>query len=97
MISSRRVDCLRKMTEIEIRLRRLNAEAFNLASVPFQALFGCWVSKMHEVANEILSAQQIDLFLSRFARVLEHWEEEGQQVMEAAMQNIDPPPVSWTS
>jgi hypothetical protein len=74
--SSRRIEALRKIAEIELKLRELESENVNFASEKFQKVFAFWVQKLSEVAQEVLPQEQVDMFLNRFASAMDNWEEE---------------------
>lgn len=73
-ISSRRIDALKKVADIEIKLRELEGEAWNLASEPFQRLFALWVERLTAVARETLPPESLDVFLNRLATSMANWE-----------------------
>lgn len=81
MISSRRIDALKKIAEIELKLRELEAESVNLSGEKIQKLFGLWVDKMRHAGVEVMSPEVLDLFLSKFATGMETWEEEAEQAL----------------
>ena len=74
-ISSRRIDALKKIAEIELKVRELEAEKFDFTSPRFQKLFTLWVEQMQEVAKEVLPAEMANIFFNRFASMMEGWEE----------------------
>lgn len=80
-ISSRRVDALRKVADIEIKLRELEGEAWNLASEPFQRLFALWVERLSAIAHETLPPETLDIFLNRLATSLANWERDAGSVL----------------
>lgn len=80
-ISSRRVDALRKVADIEIKLRELEGEAWNLASEPFQRLFALWVERLSAIAHETLPPGTLDIFLNRLATSLANWERDAGSVL----------------
>lgn len=74
-ISSRRVDALKKVAEIELKLREFDAEVWNLRSERFQKLFALWTEKLVAVATEVLPDEMRDLYMNRIATSFEGWEE----------------------
>jgi hypothetical protein len=75
-ISSRRVDALKKAAEIELKLRELDAETWNLSSERFQRLFAFWVEKLTAVAAETLPAEARDLLFNKLSTAMANWEVE---------------------
>jgi hypothetical protein len=75
-LSSKRIDSLRKIAEIELKLRDLDADKIDLSSPKFQAVFAFWVAKLKEVASEVLPPESLDMFFNRFATAMEKWEQE---------------------
>ena len=78
--SSRRIEALKKIAEIELKLRELQAESVNFASERFQKVFAFFVQKLTETAEETLAEESRDLFLNRFASAMENWEEEASAI-----------------
>lgn len=83
-MSSRRIEALKKIAEIELKLRELEAESINFTSERFQRVFKFFVEKLGEVCRETLSEENQDLFLNRFVALMGNWEEEA-----AAIANSD--------
>lgn len=79
MISSRRIDALKKIAEIELKLRELEAENINLSGENTQKLFSLWADWMREVGLEVMPPEMLDLFSSKFAAKMETWEEEAEK------------------
>lgn len=78
--SSRRIEALKKIAEIELKLRELEAESINFSSERFQKVFAFFVQKLTETAEETLPEEARDLFLNRFASAMENWEEEASAI-----------------
>lgn len=79
-MSSRRIEALKKIAEIELKLRELEAESLNFTSERFQKVFHFWVRRLATVAQETLPPEMQDLFMNNFARAMENWEEEAAEV-----------------
>ncbi len=75
-MSSRRIEALKKIAEIELKLRELEAESINFTSERFQKVFAFFTEKMQEAAKDTIPQEAIDLFFNRFATSMENWEEE---------------------
>lgn len=73
--STRRIDALTKIANIEMEIKKLGSEAIDLRHPKFQRVFALWIEMMREVASETLTPQQIDLFFNRFSTKIEGWED----------------------
>lgn len=73
--SSRRIDALTKIANIEMEIKKLGSEAIDLRHPKFQKVFGLWIEMMREVATETLTPELIDLFFNRFSSKIEGWED----------------------
>jgi hypothetical protein len=68
------VDTLKKLGDLELKLRELSNEAVNLSSEQMLKLFTIWISKIQEVASAVLSPELTDIFMSRLANAMETFE-----------------------
>lgn len=75
MISSRRIDALKKIAEIELKIRELDRDGVNLSGEMIQKLFQLWLEEMRAVAQDTLPPEAFDLFFNRFATAMEGFEE----------------------
>lgn len=73
--SSRRIDALTKIANIELEIKKLGPSAIDPTSEDFQRIFTMWVDAIKDVAAETLSPEQVDLFFNRLSTKLEGWEE----------------------
>jgi len=74
-VSTRRIEALKKIADIELKIKEIDSESINLSSERMQKLFTMWVETMREVAQETLPEEAMNLFFNRFASVMEGWEE----------------------
>jgi hypothetical protein len=74
-ISSRRIDALKKLGDIEMKISELRASAPNYYSESFQQLFALWLQKL-SLAADVLAPELRDLLFSQLATLCENWEEE---------------------
>lgn len=79
--SSRRIDALTKIANIELELKKLGTDAIDLHHPKFQQVFALWIEMMREVAAETLTPELIDLFFNRFSTKIEGWEERAAEVI----------------
>ncbi len=79
-MSSRRIEALKKIAEIELKLRELETETVNFTSERFQKVFQFWIQQLSKVAAETLPAEVLDLFMSRFSEAMENWEDEAASI-----------------
>ena len=80
-ISTKRIDALRRIADIELKIRELDQHAVNLSSEKMQRVFALWVEAMQEVAQEVLPPETVKMFFERFATAMEGWEERAQDAL----------------
>lgn len=80
-LSSRRIDALERLAKIELKIREADRDSINLGSERMQKIFALWVEIMREVAQEVLPAEFMDMFFSKFSIAMEDWEEKAQNVL----------------
>jgi hypothetical protein len=74
-VSTRRIEALKKIADIELKIKELDSESVNLSSERMQKLFTLWVETMQQIAQETLPQEVMNLFFNRFATAMEGWEE----------------------
>lgn len=74
-VSTRRIEALKKIADIELKIKEIDSESVNLSSERMQKVFALWIETMREVAQETLPQEVMDLFFNRFATAMEGWEE----------------------
>lgn len=75
-LSTRRIEALKKVAEIELKIKEIDGESVNLSSERMQKVFALWVEVMRESATEIdMPEELLNLFFNRFATKMEGWEE----------------------
>jgi hypothetical protein len=74
-VSSRRIEALKKIADIELKIKEIDSESINMSSERMQKVFALWVETMREIAQETLPQEVLDLFFNRFASAMEGWEE----------------------
>lgn len=74
-ISTRRIDALTKIANIELEIKKLGGDLLDLHSEKFQAVFKLWVQSVLAVAGEVLKTEELDLLTNRLMTKLEGWEE----------------------
>lgn len=75
-LAAKRIDSLKRVSDVELKLRELESAKFDMSSPKFQAVFAFWVAKLKGVAMEVLPPESLDLFFNRFATAMEKWEQE---------------------
>ena len=73
--STRRIDALTKVANLELELKKLGSEAIDLNHPKFQQVFTFWIEMMKETATDTLPPELIDLFFNRFSTKVEGWED----------------------
>jgi hypothetical protein len=79
--SSRRIDALLKVANIELEMRKLGQDVIDLHGERFQRVFALWIEMMRETAAELLTPEQIDLFFNRFSTKMNGWEDRASDAM----------------
>jgi hypothetical protein len=74
-LSKTRIDALVKIAQIESEIRKFGAEALDFKSPKFQKVFALWVEAIKEVAVELFTPEQVDLFFNRLGTKLDGWED----------------------
>jgi hypothetical protein len=77
-VSTRRIEALKKVAEIELRLKELYPTVLDLHGEAVQRVFQLWLERMTTVAEEVLPAESLALFFNRFATAMEDWETEAE-------------------
>lgn len=74
-VSTRRIEALKKIADIELKIKEIDSDSVNLSSERMQKLFALWVDTIREIAQETLPQEALNLFFNRFATAMEGWEE----------------------
>lgn len=77
--SKNRIDALIKIANIEVEIRKLGSEGIDLKSERFQRVFELWVEAIKEVAVELFTPEQVDLFFNRLGTKLDGWEDRAEE------------------
>jgi len=80
-ISTRRIDALKKIADIELELKKLGADVIDVHSEKFQRIFALWISIIRTICEDTMSSEQIDLFFNRLSTAMEGWEEKAEEVL----------------
>lgn len=73
--STRRIDALTKIANIELEIKKLGPGAIDPYSEDMQKILSMWIDAIKEVCSEMLTPEQIDLFFNRIMSKLDGWEE----------------------
>lgn len=79
--SKNRIDALVKIAHIELEIRKLGAESIDLKSEHFQRVFALWIDSIREVAVELFTPEQVDLFFNSLTTKLDGWETRAADVL----------------
>lgn len=80
-ISSRRIDALLKVANIELDMKKLGAESIDLKGEKFQRVFSFLIETMRGVAQSALAPEQVDLLFNLLASAMEGWEEKAAEMV----------------
>jgi hypothetical protein len=75
-VSSRRIDALGKIANIELEMKKLGADTVDVHGESFQRVFQLWIDKIREIVEQTLPPEQVDLFFNRLSTALEGWEDQ---------------------
>lgn len=78
---SRQVAAIREIAQIELKIRELGAQTIDLNSEPLQRVFAMFIEKIQQVARDVLSEQQFDIFFNKLETELDGWEEEAENLV----------------
>lgn len=80
-ISARRIDALKKMADIELDMHKIGFDHLDLHSEKFHKVFKFWIEIIRNVAEQVLSAENLDLFFNRLSTEMEGWEEKAEDLI----------------
>jgi hypothetical protein len=80
-ILSREAAVLRDIATLEMRISEMGVQTLDLRGEQMQKVFGVFVTKIREVAKEVLPKEQFDLFFNRCETALEGWEDEADSLL----------------
>ena len=79
--SSRRINALKEVANIELEIRKLGVQALDLKSERVQKLVGFLIEVVQKAAVEVLDPKIFDLFVNQLGTALEDWEERAEHVI----------------
>lgn len=79
-ISTRRIESLKKVADIEFEMRKLGADSVDLKSERFQRVFLFLIQILKETAEQTLPPEQIEIFFNRLESSLLGWEEKAAEI-----------------
>lgn len=82
-VSSRRIEALKKIADIELDVRKLGAEKIDLKSEKMQRVFSYFIQQIKEVAADSLEPEEVDLLFNRLGTALDGWEEKCEDLVSA--------------
>lgn len=80
-ISTRRIEALKKISDLELDIRKLGVEKIDLKGEKMQRVFAYFIQQIKEIASESLSPQEVDLLFNRLSTSLEGWEEKCEDLV----------------
>lgn len=73
--SSRRIDALVKIANIELEIKKLGADVIDVRSEKFQKVIAYFIEMVQSTAQDTLPPEQLDLFFNRFSTLMDGWED----------------------
>lgn len=80
-ISSRRIDALKKIADIELEIRKIGVDQIDVYSEKFQRVAKLWIEMIQEAALETLGAEQSNLFFNKLTSTMDGWEEKAADLV----------------
>lgn len=81
-VSSRRIDALKKIADIEMEMRKIGFDQIDVHSEKFQRIFALWIGMIKDAAVETLDEKAADLFFNKLTNVMEGWEEQAEELVQ---------------
>lgn len=79
--SSRRIDALTKIANIELEIKKLGGATIDFKSEQMQKVFAFWIETIRDITQETLTPEQIDVFFNRLETKLQGWEEKASDLI----------------
>jgi hypothetical protein len=82
-VSTRCIDALKKIADIELEIKKMGADTINLKSEKFQRVLAYLITCFRDVCSEtgLLSPEQLDVLFNRLATEMEGWEEKASELV----------------
>lgn len=80
-ISSRRIDALKKIADIELEMRKIGVDQIDVYSEKFQRIAKLWIEMIQAAALETLGGEQANLFFNKLTSVMDGWEEKAAELV----------------
>jgi len=79
-ISTRRINALRAIADIELEIKKLGSAVLDLKSEKVQKVFQLWIDFIRE-ATEALPSEQADLFFNKLENLMDGWEDKAADII----------------
>jgi hypothetical protein len=80
-ISSRRIDALKKIADIELEMRKIGVDQIDVYSEKFQRVIKMMIDMVQTAGVETLNAEQYNLFFNKLTSVMDGWEEKAAELV----------------
>ncbi len=80
-ISSRRIDALKKIADIELEIKKIGGNNIDVHSEQMQRIFKFFIETVQAILTENLSPEQIDLVFNRLTTEFDGWQEKLADVL----------------
>jgi hypothetical protein len=80
-VSSRRIDALKKIADIELEVKKLGGDVIDVHSEKFARIFTLWIEIIREIAEQTMTPEQLDLFFNRLTTAMEGWEDKAAEAL----------------
>lgn len=80
-VSTRRIDALKKIADIELEIKKLGASAVDVRSEQMLRVFKFFIETVRTILEDNLSPEQCDLIFNRFSTEFENWQDKLAEVL----------------
>ena len=74
-VSSRRIDALKKIADIELEIKKLGGDTIDVTSEKMTKVFTFFIGTVRSILEENLTPEQLDLIFNRLQTEFEGWQE----------------------
>ncbi len=80
-VSSRRIDALKKIADIELEIRKMGGDTIDVHSERMQRIFKFFIETVKETLQETLSVEEIDMVFNRLGTRFDGWQEKLAEIL----------------
>lgn len=80
-VSAKRIEALKKISDIELEMRKIGVDQIDVHSEKMQRIFQLWIDTIREVSEQTLRPEDADLFFNRLTTAMAGWMEKAQELV----------------